>query len=72
MRCRCSTLAGWNPGSTVVRAVADDPHGPYTFAERVFGTFHHNPTVRRLTPEQSGDGSETFVMLMYAQQSLAS
>ena len=51
--------------------MADDPHGPYTFAARVFGTFPHNPTVRRLTPEQSGDGSETFVKLMYAQQSLA-
>ena len=47
-------LSGWNPGSTVIRAVADDPFGPYTFAETVFATFHHNPTVRRLTPQQQG------------------
>ena len=58
------TLAGWNPGSTVIRAVSDTPNGPFTYAETVFGTFHHNPTVRRLSPAQSGDGSETFVMLM--------
>ena len=35
------TLAGWNPGSTVVRAVADVPEGPFAFAETVFPTFHH-------------------------------
>eukprot|EP00911_Craspedida_sp_UC1_P002430 UC1_evm4s1810 len=58
------TLAGWNPGSTVVRAVSKDPAGPYTYAETVFPTFHHNPTVRRLTPAQSGTGREMFIMLM--------
>lgn len=48
----------------MVRATADEPMGPFVFAETVFPTFHHNPTVRRLTAEQSGDGSETYVMLM--------
>lgn len=58
------TLGGWNPGSTVVRAVSSDPFGPYVYAETVFGTFHHNPTVRRLSPQQSGTGKEMFIMLM--------
>lgn len=58
------TLAGWNPGSTVIRAVSPHPEGPYEYAETVFPTFHHNPTVRKLTAEQSGDGSPTYVMLM--------
>ena len=58
------TLAGWNPGSQVVRAVSDLPEGPYVYAETVFPTFHHNPTVRRLTPEQSGTGAEMYLMLM--------
>jgi hypothetical protein len=58
------TLAGWNPGSTVVRAVAESPEGPYTYAETVFETFHHNPTVRKLTKSQSGVGKPLFVMLM--------
>jgi hypothetical protein len=58
------TLGGWDRGSTVVRAVASDPFGPYTYVETVLGTFHHNPTVRRLTPAQSGTGKELFVMLM--------
>ena len=58
------TLAGWNPGSSVIRAVSEHPEGPFTYAETVFPTFHHNPTVRKLTAEQSGDGSPTYVMLM--------
>ena len=33
------TLKGFNPASTVVRAVADKPEGPFVFAETVFGTF---------------------------------
>eukprot|EP00933_Yihiella_yeosuensis_P072138 TRINITY_DN80448_c0_g1_i1.p1 TRINITY_DN80448_c0_g1~~TRINITY_DN80448_c0_g1_i1.p1 ORF type:complete len:411 (+),score=58.79 TRINITY_DN80448_c0_g1_i1:81-1313(+) len=56
------TLAGWNPGSVVVRAVADDPFGPFVYAETVLGTFHHNPTVRLLTPQQSGTGKPLYVM----------
>ena len=58
------TLSGWDRGSTVVRAVSDDPFGPYTYAETVFGTFHHNPTVRRLSAAQSGTGKELLVMFM--------
>ncbi len=61
------TLAGFLPGSTVVRAVSKDgPMGPYTFQETVFGTFHHNPTVRKLTPKQAGlkNGSALYVMYM--------
>ena len=59
------TLGGWNPGSTVVRAVADTPHGPFTYAETVFPTFHHNPTVRKLSAgKQSGESTPTYVMLM--------
>lgn len=30
----------------------------------MFPTFHHNPTVRRLSPAQSGTGKELYVMLM--------
>lgn len=58
------TLSGWNPASTVVRAVGDDPLGPFTYAETVMGTFHHNPSVRVLTPEQSGTGKPLYVMYM--------
>eukprot|EP00935_MAST-01C_sp_MAST-1C-sp1_P000270 g270.t1 len=58
------TLKGWNRGSTVIRAVADNPMGPFKFAQTVFGTFHHNPTVRRLSAQQSGTGKELFVMFM--------
>mmetsp|Transcript_48915 Transcript_48915/g.140087 ORF Transcript_48915/g.140087 Transcript_48915/m.140087 type:complete len:521 (-) Transcript_48915:44-1606(-) len=57
-------LTAWNPASEVVRAVADDPMGPYTYAETVFGTFHHNPTVRYLTPKQSGTGRPLYVIYM--------
>jgi hypothetical protein len=42
------TLHGWNPGSTIIRAVSSDPMGPYEYVETVFGTFHHNPQVVRL------------------------
>lgn len=59
-----ATLAGWNPNSRIFRAISDDPFGPYTFAETVFGEFHHNPTVRKLTPAQSGTGSVLYVMYM--------
>ena len=58
------TLAGWNPASVVVRAVADAVEGPYTYAETVLGTFHHNPTVRLLSPAQSGTGKPLYVMYM--------
>ncbi len=56
------TLAGWNPASVVVRAVADAVEGPYAYAETVLGTFHHNPTVRLLSPAQSGTGKPLYVM----------
>lgn len=62
------TLAGWDRGSMVVRAVSDDPFGPYTYAETVFPTFHHNPTIRRLSPAQAKaggyTGGELFVIYM--------
>ncbi|KAI0164580.1 hypothetical protein GGR57DRAFT_204413 [Xylariaceae sp. FL1272] len=39
-------LSGWRPFSTVVRAESrTGPAGPYDFAQSLFGTFHHNPTV---------------------------
>eukprot|EP00040_Diaphanoeca_grandis_P044810 m.13662 g.13662 ORF g.13662 m.13662 type:complete len:495 (+) comp9802_c0_seq1:147-1631(+) len=56
------TLGMWNPASTVIRAVADNPFGPFTFAETVLGTFHHNPTVRKLSAAQSGTGAELYVI----------
>lgn len=38
-------LAGWRPFSTIIRAESrTGPRGPYTFAQELFGTFHHNPT----------------------------
>ncbi|KAI1418778.1 hypothetical protein F5Y12DRAFT_463428 [Xylaria sp. FL1777] len=38
-------LAGWRPFSTIIRAESrTGPTGPYTFAQTLFGTFHHNPT----------------------------
>ncbi|KAF2179713.1 hypothetical protein K469DRAFT_798024 [Zopfia rhizophila CBS 207.26] len=38
-------LAGWRPFSTVIRAESrNGPAGPYTYAQELFGTFHHNPT----------------------------
>ncbi|KAI0908280.1 hypothetical protein F4823DRAFT_498648 [Ustulina deusta] len=38
-------LAGWRPFSTIIRAESKTgPRGPYTFAQTLFGTFHHNPT----------------------------
>ena len=55
------TLAGWNPGSTVIRATASRPEGPFAYAETVFSTFHHNPTVRELNDT---NGSKVYVMLM--------
>jgi hypothetical protein len=57
-------LKGWNPGSTVIRAVADDPMGPYAYAETVFGTFHHNPQVVQLDAQTSGTGAPLLVMWM--------
>jgi hypothetical protein len=56
------TLKGFNPGSSVVRAVADAPAGPFAFAETVLGTFHHNPAVVRVPAAHSGTGAELFVM----------
>ncbi|KAL4894980.1 hypothetical protein BDV59DRAFT_211836 [Aspergillus ambiguus] len=39
-------LSGWRPFSTVIRAESrTGPRGPYTWAQELFGTFHHNPTV---------------------------
>ncbi|KAK8872489.1 hypothetical protein PGQ11_003003 [Apiospora arundinis] len=39
-------LAGWRPFSTVIRAESrTGPAGPYRYAQELFGTFHHNPTV---------------------------
>jgi hypothetical protein len=39
-------LSGWRPFSTIIRAESrTGPRGPYTFAQELFGTFHHNPTV---------------------------
>eukprot|EP00035_Acanthoeca_spectabilis_P016186 m.327240 g.327240 ORF g.327240 m.327240 type:complete len:272 (-) comp16491_c0_seq6:70-885(-) len=38
--------------------------GPFRYAETVFGTFHHNPTVRKLTPAQAGGGASKYVMFM--------
>ncbi|KAF9891834.1 hypothetical protein FE257_003319 [Aspergillus nanangensis] len=39
-------LSGWRPFSTVIRAESKTgPRGPYTWAQELFGTFHHNPTV---------------------------
>lgn len=58
------TLSGWNPASTVIRAVGENPFGPFEYAETVFSTFHHNPTVRLLKPEQSGTGRPLYVMYM--------
>ena len=58
------TLGGWNPGSSVVRATSKTAFGPYTYAETVLGTFHHNPTVRVLNANQSGTGSTLYVMYM--------
>lgn len=58
------TLKGWLPGSTVVRAVSDDPMGPFVYAETVFETFHHNPQVLRLDASQSGTGAPMLVMYM--------
>ncbi|KAI0427685.1 hypothetical protein F5Y09DRAFT_315388 [Xylaria sp. FL1042] len=38
-------LAGWRPFSTIIRAESrTGPTGPYTFAQTLFETFHHNPT----------------------------
>lgn len=38
-------LSGWRPFSTVIRAESrTGPRGPYTWAQELFGTFHHNPT----------------------------
>lgn len=58
------TLSGWNPGSTVIRATSKSPMGPFDYAETVFGTFHHNPTVRKLTPAQAGTATPMYVMFM--------
>ncbi|KAK8115412.1 hypothetical protein PG999_007481 [Apiospora kogelbergensis] len=39
-------LSGWRPFSTVIRAESrTGPAGPYHYAQELFGTFHHNPTV---------------------------
>eukprot|EP00041_Stephanoeca_diplocostata_P036964 m.1375837 g.1375837 ORF g.1375837 m.1375837 type:complete len:428 (-) comp24961_c0_seq1:425-1708(-) len=57
------TLAGWNPGSTVIRAIADNPMGPFSFEEVVFSTFHHNPTVR-LLPEAARTEDAKYIMAM--------
>ncbi|KAH8425103.1 uncharacterized protein LDX57_002852 [Aspergillus melleus] len=38
-------LSGWRPFSTVIRAESrTGPRGPYTWAQELFSTFHHNPT----------------------------
>ncbi|KAI1819799.1 hypothetical protein F4861DRAFT_110044 [Xylaria intraflava] len=38
-------LSGWKPFSTIIRAESrTGPMGPYTYAQTLFGTFHHNPT----------------------------
>jgi hypothetical protein len=38
-------LGGWKPFSTIIRAESrTGPTGPYTFAQSLFGSFHHNPT----------------------------
>ena len=58
------TLKGFNPGSSVVRAVASHPAGPFTYAETVMGTFHHNPAVVRVPAAHSGTGAELYVMFM--------
>ena len=34
----------------------------YSYAETVFPTFHHNPTVRRLTASQSGTSRPLYAM----------
>ncbi|KZL63570.1 hypothetical protein CI238_02932 [Colletotrichum incanum] len=39
-------LAGWRPFSTIIRAESrTGPKGPYNYAQTLFSTFHHNPTV---------------------------
>jgi hypothetical protein len=43
---------------------ASQPFGPFEYAETVLGTFHHNPTVRKLTPAQSGEKGDFYVMYM--------
>eukprot|EP00039_Didymoeca_costata_P021212 m.343793 g.343793 ORF g.343793 m.343793 type:complete len:489 (-) comp23315_c0_seq1:108-1574(-) len=58
------TLAGWNPGSTVVRATSKNPMGPFVYQETVFNTFHHNPTVRLIPKNISGMGADIYMMLM--------
>ena len=58
------TLKGWNPGSTVVRAVSDDPMGPFRYQDTIFGTFHHNPQIVELDASQSGTGKSMYVMFM--------
>ena len=58
------TLKGWNPGSTVIRATSPNALGPFVYEETIFGTFHHNPTVRKLTPRQSGKGKDMYLMVM--------
>ncbi|KAI1842547.1 hypothetical protein JX266_011301 [Neoarthrinium moseri] len=38
-------LSGWKPFSTIIRAESrSGPRGPYTWAQDLFGPFHHNPT----------------------------
>jgi hypothetical protein len=59
-----NTHVGWNPGSTVIRATSKSPSGPFQYAETVFKTFHHNPTVRKLSEKQSGIVGGIYVMYM--------
>jgi len=40
----CS-LDYWSPYSRIIRAVSNNPEGPFQFTNEVVGTFAHNPTV---------------------------
>lgn len=60
MTLNCS-LNQYGSNSAIIRAVADAPEGPYTYAETVVAPFAHNPTVRQLP-----DGS--FVLFMIGGQ----
>ena len=36
-------LSSWLPGSRIMHAEGESPEGPFSFKDRVFSTFHHNP-----------------------------